>query len=76
VNNLALLYQEHGRYGKAVLYKRALEARERVLGKEHPGTLLSVNNLAVLYFTQADLPFQLSLLRQRSLSYCERITTL
>ena len=72
-----MLYQEHGRYGKAgLLYKRALEARERVLGKEHPRTLLSVNNLAVLYFTQPDLPFQLSLLRQPSLSYCERITTL
>ena len=35
-------------------YKRALEARERVLGREHPHTLTSVNNLAVLYFAQRD----------------------
>ena len=32
--------------------KRALEARERVLGKEHPDTLGSVNNLAALYHDQ------------------------
>ena len=29
------------------LYRRALEARERTLGAEHPNTLLSVNNLAL-----------------------------
>ena len=32
--------------------RRALEARERVLGKEHPDTLASVNNLASLYQAQ------------------------
>ena len=30
------------------------EARERVLGKDHPDTLTSVNNLAALYFEQGD----------------------
>ena len=40
VNNLAALYHAQGRYGEAEpLYKRALEANERVLGKEHPDTL-------------------------------------
>jgi hypothetical protein len=34
------------------LSKRALEAQERVLGKEHPDTLISVNNLAELYTAQ------------------------
>ena len=34
------------------LYKRALEARERVLGKEHPDTLKSLNNLAWVYLAQ------------------------
>ena len=53
VNNLAELYRDQGRYGKAEpLYERALEARERVLGKEHPQTLISVNNLALLYRAQ------------------------
>jgi tetratricopeptide (TPR) repeat protein len=31
------------------LYRRALEAREQVLGGEHPSTLTSVNNLAGSY---------------------------
>ncbi len=53
INNLALLYQHQGRYGEAEpLFKRALEAQERLLGREHPNTLLSVNNLAVLYEVQ------------------------
>ncbi len=47
MNNLAPLYQAQGRLAEAEpLYKRALEALERVLGKEHPHTLTSVNNLA------------------------------
>jgi tetratricopeptide (TPR) repeat protein len=36
------------------LYRRALEARERVLGPEHPDTVASVNNLAVLLNSQGD----------------------
>ena len=32
--------------------KRALAGREQVLGPEHPDTLPSVNNLAVLYQAQ------------------------
>lgn len=34
------------------LYRRALAAREKVLGPEHPNTLSSVNNLAALYESQ------------------------
>ncbi len=42
-----------GKFAKAVpLAKQVLAARERVLGKEHPDTLASVNNLAVLYQAQ------------------------
>ncbi len=53
MNNLAFLYKAQGRLGEAEpLYKRALEARERTLGREHPDTLRSVNNLAALYFAQ------------------------
>jgi len=55
VHNLAALYQAQGRYSEAEpLYKRALEAYERVLGKGHPDTLASVNNLAALYYAQHD----------------------
>jgi hypothetical protein len=44
---------EQGRYGEAEpLYLRTLPARERLLGSEHPDTLISLNNLAHLYETQ------------------------
>jgi tetratricopeptide (TPR) repeat protein len=37
-----------------LLYKRALEIREKVLGPEHPDTATSLNNLAFLLEDQAD----------------------
>jgi tetratricopeptide (TPR) repeat protein len=48
-----MLYESQGRYDEAEpLYHRALEVREQVLGKEHPDTLSSINNLAELYKAQ------------------------
>ena len=42
-----------GKYAEATaIAQRALTLAERVLGKEHPDTLTSVNNLAVLYQAQ------------------------
>ena len=53
VNNLASLYKVPGPPSEAEpLFKRALEARERVLGPEHPETLKSVNNLAASIIAQ------------------------
>ena len=44
---------EMGDYAKAEpLYEEALEIRRKVLGREHPDTAISLNNLASLY--QAD----------------------
>jgi tetratricopeptide (TPR) repeat protein len=44
---------DSGRYAEAEpLYRRALERRERTLGREHPDTLRSVNNLAINYLDQ------------------------
>ena len=37
------------------LFQRALDARERALGKEHPDTLASVSNLAELYIRPGPL---------------------
>jgi CHAT domain-containing protein len=37
-----------------VLLKRALKARQHVLGPDHPDTQVSVNNLAAFYFGQGD----------------------
>ena len=53
MHNLAVLYQAQGRYGEAeLLLKRALAARERVLGPEHPETLRTVGSLGCLYHFQ------------------------
>jgi CHAT domain-containing protein/Tfp pilus assembly protein PilF len=50
---LALLYQAQGRYSEAEpLFKQVLQIIENVLGKEHPSTLRSMNNLAFLYKAQ------------------------
>ena len=55
MNNLAALYEAQGRYNEAEpLFERALAGREHLLGAEHPDTLASVNNLAVLYSVQQD----------------------
>lgn len=36
----------------AVMYRQALDAREKVLGREHPFTLTSVNDLGLVLFSQ------------------------
>ena len=49
LNNLAVLFGKRGRYKEAEpLCKRALEIRERVLGKNHPDVAKQLNNLALL----------------------------
>ena len=49
-----------------------MEAFERVLGREHPNTLNSVNNLAVLLFHKGDYAGAEPLLR-RALEAKERV---
>jgi tetratricopeptide (TPR) repeat protein len=50
LNNLALLYQNEGRYADAEpLFKRLLAIRENALGRDHPDVAVSMNNLASLY---------------------------
>ena len=68
-----LLYASQGRYGEAEpLYQRALAASERVLGAEHPDTLVSVNNLAGLYASQGRYG-EAEPLYQRALAARERV---
>ena len=51
MNNLAIVYDEQGKYPQAeALYSQTLEIRRRVLGPEHPDTLGSMNNLAIVYY--------------------------
>ena len=43
-----------GKYAQAeALYSQTLEIQRRVLGPEHPDTLMSMNNLAIVYFAEA-----------------------
>jgi eukaryotic-like serine/threonine-protein kinase len=50
MNNLALVYQLQRKYAQAEpLFSKALEGCRRVLGEEHPETLIITANLAVLY---------------------------
>ena len=55
LNNLAVVLGSKGDYeGAEPLYRRALEIREKVLGREHPDTATSLNNLAVLLENKGD----------------------
>ena len=49
MNNLANVLDDEGHYAEAEkLYRETLDIRRRVLGPEHPDTLWSTNNLAVV----------------------------
>ncbi|KAL9630085.1 MAG: hypothetical protein Q9164_006593 [Protoblastenia rupestris] len=49
LSNAAWYAAEQGRYDEAEqMDRRALDGREKVLGKEHPDTLMSVSNLALV----------------------------
>ena len=53
LNNLALLYDNQGKYAEAEpLYQRSLAIWEKALGPEHPNVAASLNNLAFLYNNQ------------------------
>jgi tetratricopeptide (TPR) repeat protein len=50
---IARYFESRGRYDEAdELYKRALEGMEKLLGNDHPDTLSSRNNLAIIYWLQ------------------------
>ena len=53
MNGLANAYSEQGKYAQAeALYKQILEVSRRVLGPEHPNTLLAISNLALDYYSE------------------------
>jgi tetratricopeptide (TPR) repeat protein len=55
-HNLGNLYRRQGKLDKAEeMYARALEGREKALGRDHTSTLHTVNNLGVLYRRQGKL---------------------
>ena len=47
------MYSEQGNYPQALAYyQKALAIREKVLGKDHPDTAFSCNNIAVTLYKQ------------------------
>lgn len=49
------LFQNLGEYEKALeYYMKALAIREKVLGREHPDTATTYNNIGVLYYYMQD----------------------
>ena len=73
VGELGTFLGENGLYEAAEHWvRRALEARERVLGPEQLGTLTSMNNLAVLLQRKGDYTGAEPLLR-RALEVSERV---
>lgn len=51
-----VLYGKRGKYKEAEpLCKRALEIREKVLGRDHPDVAKQLNNLALLCQNQVDI---------------------
>ncbi|KAJ5944580.1 hypothetical protein N7516_004748 [Penicillium verrucosum] len=46
VNNLGNILSSQGKYDEAeAIYRRDLEGSKKVLGREHPNTVTSINNL-------------------------------
>ena len=56
VHGLGILYRYQGKLDKAEeMYARALQGREKALGRDHKSTLTTVNNLGNLYAAQGKL---------------------
>ena len=54
-NNIGLVYEEQGDYGKALeYYEKALAISEKVLGTDHPSTATTYNNIGGVYRAQGD----------------------
>ena len=65
LNNLALLYNNQGRYTEAEpLYRQALAMRQEILPEKHPSIATSLNNLAVLYQAKGDTNLAIEYLTQ------------
>ena len=53
IHNVATIYDALGRYGEAEpLFLKAVDARRRVLGVEHPLTARTLDRLASMYMKQ------------------------
>ncbi|KAI6080516.1 hypothetical protein F4821DRAFT_55383 [Hypoxylon rubiginosum] len=71
--NVAESYFMLGKYNEAEqMYRQTLEVRERVLGREHPSTLGSMNNLADVLGNQGKYE-EAEQMHRQELELCERV---
>ena len=76
VNNLGSLLKEQGKLEEAeVLFRRALEGSERVLGVDHPNTLACMYILAFFLRKKGDLSSAESFARRSLEGYASRNMT-
>ncbi|KIX10462.1 uncharacterized protein Z518_01545 [Rhinocladiella mackenziei CBS 650.93] len=69
----ASFYRDHGRFDTSLyLFRTEMETRVRVLGKEHPDTLMSVNNLALVLSHQGKYP-EAEQMHREALQVTERV---
>ncbi|CUS09276.1 unnamed protein product [Tuber aestivum] len=54
------------------MHRRVLEGREKILGPDHPNTLTSVNNLAIVLKSQGKYD-ESEAMNRRALEGCEKI---
>ena len=72
LNNLALLYQDSGRYAEAEpLYERALAIDEKALGSDHPNLAIPLSNLALLCLASGRYP-EVAPLYKRAITILEK----
>ncbi|CAH0024545.1 unnamed protein product [Clonostachys rhizophaga] len=56
VHRLGILYRDQGKFSEAeAMYNKALEGKEKALGRDHTSTLSTVNNLGLVYRDQGKL---------------------
>ena len=73
LNEVAYFYLDAGKYvGAELLYRRSLEIRKQVLGKEHPAIFTSENNLGALLFYKGEYAGA-EVMYQRALEGRERV---
>ncbi|KAK3297151.1 uncharacterized protein B0H64DRAFT_416349 [Chaetomium fimeti] len=78
---LGILYASQGRYDEAeAMFKRALEGKEKVWGREHISRLDTVNNLGALYesqgrYKEAEAMFKRALKSSKKVCGWEHIST-
>ena len=73
LDDFAHFLNKYGKYKEAEqVYLRLVSLRERTLGKEHPDTATSYNNIGQVYYSQGEYPKALEY-HFKALDICEKV---